>query len=118
MAKILIVDDEAGMSLIMKDFLKDAGYETVMASDGKEAISIYPQLNPDLILLDLGLPDMNGRDVLKDVKAKMPQIKIMIISAYADQKTKDELLNLGADFFLAKPFMPEELQEAVKEALK
>lgn len=118
MAKILLVDDEAGMCLIMKDFLKEAGYEMAVASNGKEAISLYPQVNPDLILLDLGLPDMNGRDVLKDVKAKMPQIKVMIISAYADQKTKDDLFSLGADFFLAKPFMPEELQEAVKEALK
>lgn len=118
MAKILLVDDEAGMCLVMKDFLKEAGYEMTVASNGKEAISLYPQINPDLILLDLGLPDMNGRDVLKDVKAKMPQIKVMIISAYADQRTKDDLFSLGADFFLAKPFMPEELQEAVKEALK
>jgi len=118
MAKILLVDDEAGMCLVMKDFLKEAGYDITVASNGKEAISLYPQVSPDLILLDLGLPDMNGRDVLKDVKAKMPQIKIMIISAYADQKTQNELFSLGADFFLAKPFMPEELQEAVKGALK
>lgn len=118
MAKILIVDDEVGMCLVIKDFLREAGHEIAVASNGREAFNLYPQVKPDLLLLDLGLPDVNGRDVLKDVKAKMPQIKIMIISAYADQKTKDELLNLGADFFLAKPFMPEELQEAVKEALK
>jgi CheY-like chemotaxis protein len=118
MHKILIVDDEEMMCLVVKDFLREAGYEIAVASNGKEACSLYPQVNPDLILLDLGLPDMNGREVLKDVKAKMPHIKIVIISAYADQKTKDELLSLGADFFLAKPFMPEELQETVKEALK
>jgi two-component system response regulator HydG len=117
-AKILIVDDEAGMCLIMKDFLREAGYETAMASNGREAFSLLPQLNPDLILLDLGLPDVNGRDVLRHVKATMPHIKIMIISAYADQRTQNELFNLGADFFLAKPFMPEELQDAVKGALK
>jgi len=113
MHKILIVDDEAGMCAIIKDFLKEAGYQITVASDGRGAISLYPQVNPDLILLDLGLPDINGRDVLKQVKAKSPQIKVMIISAYGHQETKDELFSLGADFFLAKPFMPEELQEAV-----
>jgi two-component system response regulator HydG len=117
MLKILLVDDEAGMCLIMKDFLKEAGYEMTTASSGKEAISLYPQVNPDLILLDLGLPDLNGREVLKDVKLRCPQIKVMIISAYADQRTQIELYNLGADFFLAKPFMPEELQETVKRVL-
>lgn len=118
MAKILIVDDEAGMCLIMRDFLKEAGYETAMASNGREAFNLLPQLNPDLILLDLGLPDVNGRDVLRHVKATMSHIKIMIISAYGHPETRNELLSLGADFFLAKPFMPEDLQAAVKEVLK
>ena len=118
MAKILIIDDEEQLCEFIKSYLEKRGYEIVVALSGKDALNACPKENPDLVLLDLGLPDMDGRDVLKEIKAKMPRIKVMVISAYREQSTRDELAKLGADHFLGKPFVVPKLYDSVKEILK
>jgi CheY-like chemotaxis protein len=118
MPKILVIDDEAQMCEFIKAYLEKRGFEVAVALSGKEALNAYPKENPDLVLLDLGLPDMNGREILKDIKAKMPQIKVLVMSAYKDQATRDELVRLGADHFLGKPVITPKLYEAVQEILK
>jgi DNA-binding response OmpR family regulator len=118
MAKILIIDDEAQMCEFIKSYLEKRGYEVIVSLTGKEALEVYPKVNPDLVLLDLGLPDTDGRSILKEIKAKMPQIKVMVVSAYKDQATQDELIKLGADYFLGKPFMVPKLYELIKDIVK
>lgn len=118
MAKILIIDDEEEMCEFVKSYLEKRGYEIAVAFSGQDALNAYPKENPDLILLDLGLPDMDGRDILKEIKIKMPRIKIMVVSAYKDQATRDEFVRLGADHFLGKPFVVPKLYDSVKEILK
>lgn len=115
MAKILIIDDEERLNDYIKTYLGKRGYEIVTALTGKEALDIYEKEKPDIILLDLGLPDMDGREVLKEIKAKVPQFKIVVISAYKDEDTKNELLQLGADYFLGKPFATPDLYELIKK---
>jgi DNA-binding response OmpR family regulator len=117
MAKILVVDDEMQLLEYTKPSLEKRGYEVITASTAQEAMEIYPKENPEIVLLDLGLPGTNGRDVLKDIKAKAPQIKVVIISGYTDPDTKKELISLGADYFLNKPVIPAKLYELIKEIL-
>lgn len=114
MAKILLVDDEKEMAGYMKSSLEKRGYEVLLALSGQEALSLYTKENPGAVLLDLGLPDMDGRDVLKDIKAKAGSIKVIVISGYKDQTTRNELISLGADYFLGKPIIPQELYEILR----
>ncbi|HAH20186.1 MAG: hypothetical protein A2Y00_10400 [Omnitrophica WOR_2 bacterium GWF2_43_52] len=118
MAKILIVEDEELACEAITAFLEKRGYETAVALTGKDGLAAYPRENPDLVLLDLGLPDMDGREILKEIKEKMPKIKVMVISAYKEEPIRDELAKLGADYFLGKPSPLPKLYEAVQEILK
>lgn len=118
MAKVLIVDDEPEVTELIKRSLERRGFEVMVASTGQEALTLYPKENPQVVLLDLGLPDINGRDVLKEIKAKAPQIKVMIMSGYTDSKTKQELISMGADSFLDKPIIPAKIADAIKETLE
>ena len=118
MAKILIIDDEESACEFIKSYLEKRGYEIAVALTGNEGLAAYPRENPDLVLLDLGLPDMDGREILKEIKEKMPKIKVMVISAYKEEPIRDELAKLGADYFLGKPSPLPKLYEAVQEILK
>ena len=118
MAKILIIDDEERMNEYIKTYLGKRGFEIVAALTGRGALDIYVKENPDIILLDLGLPDMDGREVLKEIKAESPQFKIVVISAYKDDDTKNELFQLGADYFLGKPFAPPDLYNLLNKIIE
>lgn len=118
MAKILIVDDEGQTVEYMKPPLEKRGYAVIYALTGKEALEIYPKENPDVVLLDLGLPDIDGRQVLKEIKSKAGHIQIVVISGYKDAQTKEELKRLGADYFLGKPIMPPELYGLLEKITK
>jgi DNA-binding response OmpR family regulator len=115
MPKILLVEDEIRMAENLKQVFTIKGYEVVLATTGKDAIELYQKENPDVVLLDLGLPDINGRDVLKDIKAKRPELKVIIVSGYADTNVQEELTKLGADYFLSKPVMPSKLYGVLNE---
>lgn len=118
MTKVLLVDDEPEVTELVKRSLERRGFEVVVASTGQQALDLYPKGNPQVVLLDLGLPDINGRDVLKEVKAKAPQIKVMIMTGYTDPNTKKELISMGADYFLDKPIIPAKISDAIKETLE
>lgn len=117
MAKILIVEDESRTAEHLRKSLERQGYTVFLALTGNDALRIYPQEMPDVVLLDLGLPDINGREVLKAIKANAPQIKVVVISGYGEQDVIDEVLKLGADHYLTKPFIPPKLYQFLKEIL-
>lgn len=117
MKKILIVDDEKPISDIIKFNLAKEGYETVTAFDGREAITKFEEENPDLIILDLMLPELDGLEVAKEVR-KTSHIPIIILSAKDSEFDKVIGLEIGADDYVTKPFSNRELLARVKAHLR
>lgn len=117
MKKILIVDDEKPISDIIKFNLTKEGYETVTAFDGREAIAKFDEENPDLIILDLMLPELDGLEVAKEVR-KTSHIPIIMLSAKDSEFDKVIGLEIGADDYVTKPFSNRELLARVKAHLR
>lgn len=117
MKKILVVDDEKPISDIIKFNLTKEGYETVTAFDGREAIAKFDEENPDLIILDLMLPELDGLEVAKEVR-KTSHIPIIMLSAKDSEFDKVIGLEIGADDYVTKPFSNRELLARVKAHLR
>ncbi|MDI9645611.1 MAG: response regulator [Archaeoglobales archaeon] len=109
--KILIVDDEIAMREILKIMLKN--YVIVEASNGREAIKIFCEERPEVVLMDIMMPLMDGIKATAEIKKIDPNVKIIAITAYATAKG-DQILEAGADFILKKPFTRREVIEAIK----
>jgi two-component system, chemotaxis family, chemotaxis protein CheY len=105
MAKIMIADDSDAIRLVLKDILS-IGDHTVLgeATDGAEAVTVFSQLNPDLLLLDLAMPKKDGLTVVKEIIAQHPTAKIILITASDDQKIIQACLDSGARSYISKPF--------------
>jgi two-component system response regulator HydG len=116
--KILVIDDEAIVRISCERTLASEGWEVRTAGDGNEGISILERESFDLIFLDLKMPDIDGLDVLKIIKKKWAETKVIIISGYSTEQTEAETLKLGASDFIEKPFTPDILIAAAAEALK
>ena len=104
MKKILIVDDEAGIVQEIKEFLEEEGYEVYTADTAKAGIRLIEEVRPDVILLDVKLPDASGTEVLRACKEKSPKTKTIMVTGYVDQNVMDEAERIGRDAFLQKPF--------------
>ncbi|MFZ5801992.1 MAG: response regulator [Candidatus Omnitrophota bacterium] len=111
--RILIVDDESGIVEEVRDFLTEEGYEVYTADTGKDGIRLIENVRPDLVLLDMKLPDMSGIEVLRFSKQRFPRVKVLVNTGYIDQKIIDESCELGRDAFLQKPFDLERLREEI-----
>ena len=114
---ILIVEDEENISDFMVTGLKAQGYKAVTARLAKEGMELAASLCPDLILLDLGLPDMDGLEVIREVR-KWSMLPILVISARNQEKEKVEALDAGADDYITKPFGTSELMARIRTALR
>jgi two-component system chemotaxis response regulator CheY len=118
MAKILIVDDAAFMRMMVKDNLKKAGYtDFIEAGNGEEAMAIYSEQNPDMVLLDITMPIKDGIETLTAIKQKNPGAKVVMCSAMGQESMVVEAIKLGALDFIVKPFKPERLVQTVKSIL-
>jgi two-component system, chemotaxis family, chemotaxis protein CheY len=116
--RILVVDDSFYMRTILKNLLSDAGFNVVAeAPDGKTAISLAKETSPDLITLDLILPDNTGLDVLKTIKKDNPNIRIVVVSAVGQEAIVKEALNQGAEAYIVKPFSEEKVIEIINNAM-
>ena len=113
MKKLLIVDDESGIVEEVKTYFLEEGYEVSTADTGKEGLAALEKFRPDLMLLDMKLPDISGIAVLKICKQKYPATKVIVITGYVDQQIIDEAERLGRDAFLQKPFNLERLQQEI-----
>jgi len=118
MSKILIVEDDRNIMTGLVDNLEPEGYSVIMARDGKEALTQAKENSPDLIILDIMLPKMNGFEVCKGLKAQGSKASIIILSARAQETDKVLGLELGADDYITKPFSPRELVARVKTVLR
>ncbi len=116
--KILIVDDEPPIRKLLRVGLASEGYAVVEAATGKEAIEHARADRPDLILLDLGLPDMAGHDLLANWRSEHLELPILILSSRTDETGIVRALELGADDYVTKPFGMKELAARIRVALR
>jgi two-component system, OmpR family, KDP operon response regulator KdpE len=116
-SRILIIDDEAAVRNVVKMALANAGHSIAEAATGAEGLDKASSFHPNLIILDLGLPDLNGREVLKQLRS-WTTIPVIVLTVTDDEKTKVALLDSGADDYLTKPFGPDELLARIRVALR
>ena len=118
-ATILIVDDLSFMRMVQKEILTERGYTIVgEAADGKEAVEKYRALRPDLVLLDITMPRMNGLEAMRSIFAADPQARVIMCSALGQQGLIMEAIKAGVKDFIVKPFKPERMLSAIEKALK
>lgn len=116
--KILIVDDAAFMRMMIKDILTKNGYEIVgEAQDGREAVEKYKELEPDLVTMDITMPEMDGITALKEIKQIDPDAVVIMCSAMGQQAMVIDAIQAGAKDFIVKPFQADRVLEAIEKAL-
>ena len=115
--KILIIEDEQSIARFISTILTANGYETLLARTGSEGLSMVSSNCPDLVILDLGLPDMDGMDILKSLRS-WSSLPVVVVSARSHEKDKVAALDMGADDYLTKPFGTDELLARVRTAMR
>jgi DNA-binding response OmpR family regulator len=115
--RILIVDDDDKMRLLLHDVLSDKGYETLEAIDGVEAIQVIQSEKPDLVILDIMMPRMSGFEVLRQLR-HWSNLPVLVLSARGNLEDKTECLDLGADDYMTKPIEMKELLARVRAVLR
>ena len=114
--RVLVVDDQVAVAEVVRDALEDAGYAVTLSSTGASGLNLVTHDQPDLVLLDLNLPDIPGSDVLQRLHARWPHIPVIILSGTEDA-TAQAALSRGAVAYLAKPFSLQRLLETVQAGL-
>jgi two-component system chemotaxis response regulator CheY len=117
-AKVLVVDDAAFMRMMIKDILRKGGYEVIgEAEDGARAIEKYQELSPDLVTMDITMPDMDGIKAVKEIRKINPRARIIMCSAMGQQAMVIDAIQAGAKDFVVKPFQPDRVLEAVRKVM-
>jgi len=111
---ILIVEDDRGLQKYLKELLLDNGYSVQTAADGVAALDYFKKTEPDLVVLDLGLPVMTGEAVCREIRKKYKDLPIVILTAKDSVNDIVDGLNLGADDYITKPFVADEFLEELK----
>jgi two-component system, chemotaxis family, chemotaxis protein CheY len=118
MARVLIVDDAAFMRMMLKDILTKNGFQVVgEAPNGLKAVELYKAEKPDVVTLDITMPEMDGIQALKEIKTFDPNAKVIMCSAMGQQAMVMEAIKSGAKDFVVKPFQPERVLESLKKVL-
>ncbi|HEY4551883.1 MAG TPA: response regulator [Bacillaceae bacterium] len=112
--KVLIVDDQFGIRILLNEILQKEGYQTFQAANGLQALDITKNHAPDLVLLDMRIPGMDGIEILKRMKKINPDIRVIIMTAYGELEMIEESKKLGALAHFPKPFDIDEIRNAVK----
>lgn len=116
--KILVVDDAAFMRMMIKDSLKKNGYENIIeAADGEQAVQTYKAENPDLVIMDITMPNKNGLEALKEIKQIDGNAKIVMCSAMGQESMVVEAIRNGAKDFIVKPFKADRVLKTVQGIL-
>jgi two-component system, OmpR family, KDP operon response regulator KdpE len=115
--RVLVIEDEPPIRKLLRMGLGAQGYQTLEAANGKEALDLLSK-NPDLIILDLGLPDAQGHDLLHTMRARNEHVPIVVLSSRGDEAGKVKALDLGADDYITKPFGMNELLARMRAALR
>jgi len=119
MAKILVVDDQFGLRRLLFEIFQEDQHEVQMAENGAEALRLFISFQPDLILMDMKMPGMNGIETLRQIRALDRQVAVIMMTAYGDHpQNMEQAKDLGILYYMAKPFDLFELRERVREILK
>ncbi|MGM8215632.1 response regulator [Bacillaceae bacterium W0354] len=118
MAKIMVTDDSSFMRMQLKENLIKLGYEVIgEAENGLDAIEKFQQLNPDLITMDITMPEMNGVEAVKEIKKLNDSVKIIMCSAMGQKNMVVDAIQAGANDFIVKPFSFDRIKEAIEKVL-
>ncbi|MBT8165685.1 MAG: response regulator transcription factor [Acidimicrobiia bacterium] len=117
MKKILVVEDELKIARLVRDYLHQAGFAVIEASDGASALSLARSEKPDMVVLDLGLPEMDGLDVTRRLR-QSSSVPIIMLTARSEESDRIVGLELGADDYIVKPFSPKELVARIRAVLR
>jgi two-component system, OmpR family, KDP operon response regulator KdpE len=116
--RVLVIDDEPPIRKLLRVGLSAQGYQITEASSGKMALELLGQQRPDVIVLDLGLPDMQGHELLRTIRARNDSVPIVVLSSRDDEAGKVQALDSGADDYVTKPFGMDELLARMRAALR
>ena len=116
---ILVVEDEELLLDLLKEMLEGEGYRVITAADGQQAVDLYKveQERVSLVLSDMGLPSMGGWEVLRQLKAINPAVKVILSSGFVDTKVRQDMIKSGARDFIQKPYMPEKVIQQIRESI-
>ncbi|HLU22498.1 MAG TPA: response regulator [Bacillaceae bacterium] len=112
--KVLIVDDQFGIRVLLNEILQREGYDLYQAANGLQALAITKKQSPDLVLLDMKIPGMDGLEILEEMKKINPDIRVIIMTAYGELEMIEASKELGALAHFSKPFDIDEIRRAVK----
>ena len=116
--KVLIADDATFMRMMIKSIITKQGYEVVgEAENGKQAVDLYFETTPDLVTMDITMPEMDGIEAVQAIMAKAPDAKIIMCSAMGQQSMVMEAIQAGAKDFIVKPFQPDRIMQALEKVL-
>ncbi|MDN4620842.1 response regulator [Paenibacillus sp. PsM32] len=116
--KILIVDDQNGIRILLMELFGNEGYQMYQAANGKAALEVVEKDNPDLVLLDMKIPGMDGLEILKHIKSTHPHIKVIMMTAYGELDIIKQAKDLGAISHFTKPFDIDEMRNVVDQNLR
>ena len=115
--RVLVVEDEVNIARLVRDYLDQAGFDVLLASDGPTALHLARAEKPDMIVLDLGLPGMDGYDVTRELRSRS-SVPIIMLTARSEESDRIVGLELGADDYIVKPFSPRELVARIRAVLR
>jgi len=111
--KILVVDDDREVRMATRDFLTSKGHDVTLAEDGVQALKLLATVKPDVVLLDVAMPEMDGMETLRRIVAGYPNLPVIMVTANADIEITSKVLQLGAADYLPKPFDLDYLDQAI-----
>jgi DNA-binding response OmpR family regulator len=117
MSKLLIVDDEVEICEFLKSFFEDRDFEVAVANGGSQALEKAATFHPEVVLLDIQMPGMDGLQVLKKIKEIYPKVKVIMVTAVETQEKIEEAMRLGADNYITKPLSLEYLEKDVQDKI-
>ena len=111
--KILVVDDDPEVRMATRDFLASKGHDVTLAEDGVQALKLLATVKPDVVLLDVAMPEMDGMEALRRIVASYPNLPVIMVTANADIEITSKVLQLGAADYVPKPFDLDYLDQAI-----
>ena len=117
MPKVLVIDDDEMVLALAQGILREEGYQTLTTADGPQGIAIYKEQRPDLVLLDLALPSMNGLEVLRKLRGFDEKARVIVFTGLGTEESADEALRYGAIDFIRKPVAYAEFLKRIKSAI-
>ncbi len=118
MERILVVEDDRAVRKVLKRLFESEGYTVELTTDGVAGLAAFRTAQPSIVVLDLRLPGMSGRDVCREIKSAAPSVPVIVLSAASDVVDKVVLLELGADDYVTKPFSPREVLARARAAMR